>query len=489
MALESIIKHGIEKIKKNSRKAALLSAIAIAPFITGCDKLQHPLMPNINSAVTQDSASYHFCGQNTQYSVMPTQTPCSDVSYRTCMPGSGAWSEYQSLQDSDNDGKYNATVNSSNPGDGLIQFMVNGKESDPITFKYYMNHSQVISALTTAVNELGVIPVGSASESDITDAFYDTASSGYTSDAVIAVKNTSKRSSSNPKAIYHINIQDSAFDTNLTRRSNINAKGDGDLEILPVQSKDEIKSALQLEKTSDWMQASNPYSSFSLSQSGDVFSGENITFTGSSDADSIDVAVQGPNDASYGAYEAMTKSGSSFSKSKSTNAYGSWKAKAKVSVNRDVMTESFDSSAEKTVPVYMNGADILAMLPQIATEVGISGISKGIFYYTKGGNPTTVNENEIMTYDTNFDDGVNGVTDFIVGVKKDNPIRGPPSYEGFYYFDFKKASGQTINTTKESSINSLNEGYEFKSTPSLSKDDLKNFILTYKNASWPEIKP
>jgi len=479
--LEDTIKKGIETIKKNSRKAILLSSLALAPFFVGCDKLQHPLSPQINSGVTQ-SAGNHFCGNPTQFTLMPTQLPCNDVQYRTYMPGASAWGAWQQLQDSDNDGKFVVALNSSNPGDGLVQFAVNGKENSPITFKYYMNESQSDQALSEAITEIGVIPVGSALEDAITDKWDNQSSLGYVSDAVVAVKNTSKRSASNPRALYYIDVQGSDTDImNLSKKVALNANGEGYLHIDPVQSKQEIKQQIESEKNLSWPQIANISTGYTLStKPGDIFNGEGTYFKiTSANANAADVSVKTPS-GSYGAYEALTKSGNDFTKSiTATSEYGDYKAKFRLSLDRTVMNEVVDVADEATSKVYMNEADSDAALEQVVTEIGINSNS----------DPLQVPNNDVMAYWMNNDGtGTGHIEDVVLRIKKDPPTRGPPLYCGYYGVNVQGSTSDTYDSSIKTAYNNNHSGYIFIG-PVKSKDEIKQRLSQEKSDGWPEITP
>jgi hypothetical protein len=486
--LENIIKSGIETIKKNSRKAILLSSLALAPFFVGCDKLQHPLSPQIQGTVQQTAGAY--CGSSSQFTYTPLQTPCNSVDYRVYMPGAGAWSEYQAIQ-ADSDGKFKVALNSSNPGDGLIQFCANGKEDSPITFKYYMNESQSDQALSEAITEIGVIPVGSALEDAITDKWDNQNSLGYTSDAVIAVKNTSKRSASNPRALYYVDVQGSDTDImNLSKKVALNANGEGYLHIDPVQSKQEIKQQIESEKNLSWPQIANISTGYTLStKPGDIFNGEGTYFKiTSANANAADVSVKTPS-GSYGAYEALSKSGSDFTKSiTATSEYGDYKAKFRLSLDRTVMNEVVDVADEATSKVFMNEVDSDAALERVAKKIGISGMAHDQSYLDSGKDPTTVADNNIMGYWGPNRNVIGYMNDIVLSIKKSEPIRGAPEYEGYYLIDIKGSASETYDSAKKSAINGTSNGYIFMN-PLQKDEDIENRLIQEKNSSWPEIVP
>jgi hypothetical protein len=486
--LETIINKGIENIKsikKTAKNTALIFTLGagLACF-TGCDKLQHPLSPQIQGTVQQTAGAY--CGNQSQFAYTPLQTPCNAVDYRVCMPGAGAWSEYQTIQ-ADSDGKFKVTLNSSNPGDGLIQFCANGKEDSPITFKYYMNESQSDQALSEAITEIGVVPVSSALEDAITDKWCNQSSLGYTSDAVVAVKSTAKRSASNPRALYYIDVQGSDTDTmSLSKKVALNANGEGYIHIGPVQSKDEIKQAINSEKSLSWPEISNISTGYTIStKSGDIFNGEATYFQiTSAGANAADISVKTPS-GSYGAYEALTKSGNDFKKNLTTSEYGDHKAKFRLSLDRTVMNEVFDVADEATSSVFMNDSQALQALEDAIKEVGISGIIKDNHYHLAGGDPTTVAENEIMCYWMNLDD-MGYHFDALIGVKCDR-IYGPPSYEGGYYIDIKSNSNKTFSQTKKDTVNNTsNAGYVLWG-PVQSKEEIKQLLINEKSTNWSQI--
>jgi hypothetical protein len=469
--LENIIKSGIETIKKNSRKAILLSSLALAPFFVGCDKLQHPLSPQIQGTVQQTAGAY--CGSSSQFTYTPLQTPCNSVDYRVYMPGASAWGAWQQLQDSDNDGKFAVSLNSSNPGDGLIQFCANGKEDSPITFKYYMNESQSDQALSEAITEIGVIPVGSALEDAITDKWDNQNSLGYVSDAVVAVKNTSKRSASNPRALYYVDVQGSDTDImNLSKKVALNANGEGYLHIDPVQSKQEIKQQIESEKNLSWPQIASISTGYTLStKPGDIFNGEGTYFKiTSANANAADVSVKTPS-GSYGAYEALTKSGSDFTKNLTSAEYGDYKAKFRLSLDRTVMNEVVDVADEATSKVYMNEADSDAALNSILTPMVKSGsttnydITWADFNSNEGfGIPTAHvynNDASLYIYDSNAGGNLRE-----------------------YILDVQGSANDVYNAQKKADADSVNMSYKnlgkFYSTTTL-----ETAISDLKNQNWP----
>ena len=490
MALENIIKKTGKFIAKNA--IIPLSFLCLTQSASALFE-KNPIIMPLGSAITyriQTSQGYKFPGDSIEATMTPDSRPFQNVrgQYQFVPVGSSltnAWTDAPVIQSNDS---YKMQLDPTQPGNYYFQFKVNSgtreTQTTPVKVPVYMNESQSDQALSEAITEIGVIPVGSALEDTITDKWTNQSSLGYTSDAVVAVKNTTKRAASNPRALYYIDVQGSELDAiNFTKKNALNANGEGYIHIGPVQSKDEIKQQINSEKNLSWPQVASISTGYAVSaKAGDIFNGENTDFTiTSTGANGAEVSVKTPS-GSYGAYESLSKSGSNFTKNITTSEYGDHKAKFRLSLDRTVMNEVIDVADEATSSVYMNKSDLYAIIEQAIKEVAIADVAKEQDYYETGKDPTLVAENEIMSYWVNANSlGYNN--DTILGIKKGS-IRGPPSYQGYQVIDFKCSNSENYDPVKYDVIhNQQHNGYSLEN-PVKSKDEIKQVLLQKKSDGW-----
>ena len=487
MNLENIIKKAGKFIAK---KAILPLSFVLMTQSASALFEKNPIIMPLGSAISysvQASQGTKYSGDSIEATMTPDDKPYQNVKgqYQFVAKGdslTGTWTD-QNITESN--GSYKMQLDSTQPGDYYFKFKMNSgsreTETDSVKVPVYMNEIQSDQALAEAIDEIGVKNVNTALENEITDKWENQSSLGYTSDAVIAVKNTSKRSSANPRALYYVDVKGSNSDVETPgKKTNLNANGEGCIYIQPVQSKDELKQILQQEKSSAWPQIGSISSGYTIStSSGYIFSGDNTSFSIASNANGAEIAVKKPTDSNYSAYEALTKSGSSFTKTQVTSGPGDYNAKFRLSLDRTVMNEVIESSQVATSKVYMNEAESDAALEQAVKEVGLNSNS----------DPLLIPNNEIRQYWTNTDGaGTGNIEDIVLLIKKDPPIRGPPTYSGYYGVNVKGYTSDTYNPAVKTAYNISHEGYIFID-PVQSKDEIKNRLLQEKSNGWPEITP
>jgi len=185
----------------------------------------------------------------------------------------------------------------------------------------------------------------------------------------------------------------------------------------------------------------------------------------------VEVAVQKPGDADFSAYETLIGNGT-YTKNLTTSTYGNYKFKF------HIVSDKNGTASENIVevPVYMNEAESDAALEQAINEIGV--------------NAATTTKGEIKDYDINnkkFGPSFNlkGEPVYSDG-RIDIRCRGPPTYVGFYYIYIKSSRNDDPPSNIELDGLSPPDG-NIKSSPIMSKDEIKSRILQEKNANWSQI--
>ena len=477
MNLENIIKKAGKFIAK---KAILPLSFVLMTQSASALFEKNPIIMPLGSAISysvQASQGTKYSGDSIEATMTPDDKPYQNVKgqYQFVAKGdslTGTWTD-QNITESN--GSYKMQLDSTQPGDYYFKFKMNSgsreTETDSVKVPVYMNEIQSDQALAEAIDEIGVKNVNTALENEITDKWENQSSLGYTSDAVIAVKNTSKRSSANPRALYYVDVKGSNSDVETPgKKTNLNANGEGCIYIQPVQSKDELKQILQQEKSSAWPQIGSISSGYTIStSSGYIFSGDNTSFSIASNANGAEIAVKKPTDSNYSAYEALTKSGSSFTKTQVTSGPGDYNAKFRLSLDRTVMNEVIESSQVATSKVYMNEAESDAALNSIITPMVKAGsttnydITNADFNFSEvfGAPPHLYTDDvEVTVYDSN-----------VVGNQRATII------------DVQGSASDTYNSQKKTDADASNIVYKYIS-PVSSQTDLENKVNEIKNNHW-----